>query len=68
MITSTPRENNENCLVGKPDPFGPFSAKGVSEAGLVQTALAISNAIFNACGRGIRSFPVRRLCHLKEPI
>ncbi len=40
----------EYVLVEKPEPNGPFGAKGISEAALVQTAPAITNAIYDACG------------------
>ena len=46
-------------LVEKPDPNGPFGAKGISEAALVQTAPAITNAIYDAIGIRIRSLPVK---------
>ena len=46
-------------LVEKPDPNGPFGAKGISEAALVQTAPAITNAIYDACGVRIRSLPIK---------
>lgn len=46
-------------LVEKPDPNGPFGAKGISEAALVQTAPAITNAIYDAVGILIRSLPVK---------
>jgi aldehyde oxidoreductase len=52
----------ECVLVEKPDPNGPFGAKGISEAALVQTAPAITNAIYDACGVRIRSLPI------KEPV
>lgn len=40
------------------DSFGPFGAKGVAEPGLVPTAPAIANAIFDAVGVRIRDLPV----------
>jgi CO/xanthine dehydrogenase Mo-binding subunit len=46
-------------LVEKPEPHGPFGAKGISEAALVQTAPAITNAIYDACGIRIRSLPIK---------
>ena len=46
-------------LVEKPEPYGPFGAKGISEAALVQTAPAITNAIYDAIGIRIRSLPVK---------
>jgi len=40
------------------DPSGPFGAKGVGEPGLVPTAPAIANAIFDAVGVRIRDLPI----------
>jgi xanthine dehydrogenase molybdenum-binding subunit len=40
------------------DNFGPFGAKGVAEPGLVPTAPAIANAIYNAVGVRIRNLPI----------
>jgi CO/xanthine dehydrogenase Mo-binding subunit len=40
------------------DKFGPFGAKGVAEPGLVPTAPAIANAIYNAVGVRIRDLPI----------
>jgi xanthine dehydrogenase molybdenum-binding subunit len=40
------------------DKFGPFGAKGVAEPGLVPTAPAIANAIYNAIGVRIRDLPI----------
>ncbi|MFC1849307.1 xanthine dehydrogenase family protein molybdopterin-binding subunit [candidate division CSSED10-310 bacterium] len=40
------------------DQFGPFGAKGVGEPGLVPTAPAIANAIYNAIGVRIRDLPI----------
>ena len=40
------------------DRFGPFGAKGVGEPGLVPTAPAIANAIYNAVGVRIRDLPL----------
>ena len=40
------------------DALGPFGAKGVGEPGLVPTAPAISNAIYNAIGIRIRDLPI----------
>ncbi|MFB0566671.1 MAG: xanthine dehydrogenase family protein molybdopterin-binding subunit [Candidatus Aminicenantaceae bacterium] len=40
------------------DSFGPFGAKGVAEPGLVPTAPAIANAIFDAVGVRIRDLPI----------
>lgn len=40
------------------DSYGPFGAKGVSEPGLVPTAPAIANAIYDAVGVRIRTLPI----------
>ena len=40
------------------DSFGPFGAKGVAEPGLVPTAPAIANAIYDAVGIRIRDLPI----------
>jgi len=40
------------------DDFGPFGAKGIAEPGLVPTAPAIANAIYNAIGVRIRDLPI----------
>lgn len=41
-----------------PDEFGPFGAKGIAEPGLVPTAPAIANAIYDAVGVRIRDLPI----------
>lgn len=40
------------------DSFGPYGAKGVGEPGLVPTAPAIANAVYNAVGVRIRDLPI----------
>jgi xanthine dehydrogenase molybdenum-binding subunit len=40
------------------EPEGPFGAKGVGEPGLVPTAPAIANAIYDAVGVRIRDLPI----------
>lgn len=40
------------------DKFGPFGAKGVAEPGLVPTAPAIANAIYDAVGIRLRDLPM----------
>jgi len=40
------------------DSFGPFGAKGAAEPGLVPTAPAIANAIYDAVGVRIRDLPI----------
>ncbi len=50
----------ETILIETHDPRGPFGAKGIGEPGLVPTAAAIANAIYNACGIRIRELPITR--------
>ncbi|WP_419664235.1 xanthine dehydrogenase family protein molybdopterin-binding subunit [Desulfosarcina variabilis] len=45
-------------IVDKPDPKGPFGAKGVGESGTVGVAPAIANAIYNAVGVRMRALPI----------
>jgi CO/xanthine dehydrogenase Mo-binding subunit len=42
------------------DPYGPFGAKTLGEPPIVPSVAAISNAIFNATGRRIKSLPLTR--------
>ncbi len=56
-------------LIETDDRFGPFGAKGVAEPGLVPTAPAIANAVYNAVGVRIRDLPLtpeKVLAALKE--
>jgi len=48
----------ETILVEEEDPLGPFGAKGVGEPGLVATAPAIANAIYDAIGVRIFDLPM----------
>ena len=45
-------------LVEEGEPTGPYGAKGVGEPGIVPTAPAIANAVFDAIGVQIRELPV----------
>lgn len=45
-------------IVETGEPSGPFGAKGVGECGLVGTAPAIANAIYDAVGVRIRELPL----------
>lgn len=45
-------------LVEANDPTGPFGAKGVGETGLVPTAAAIANAVYNATGVRFYEIPL----------
>ncbi len=46
-------------LVETNDPAGPFGAKGIGEPGLVPTAPAIANAIYDAVGIRLRELPMK---------
>jgi len=48
----------ELVFVETGDEHGPFGAKGVGEPGMVPTAPAIANAIFDAVGVRIRDLPI----------
>ncbi len=48
----------ELVFVETDEPSGPFGAKGVGEPGLVPTAPAIANAIYDAIGIRIRDLPI----------
>jgi xanthine dehydrogenase YagR molybdenum-binding subunit len=49
----------EVLFVDKPDPvLNPIGAKGMGEVGIVGFAAAVTNAIFHATGKRIRSLPV----------
>jgi len=47
-----------SILIETNDPEGPFGAKGIGEAGLIPTAGAIANAIYDAIGVRIRDLPI----------
>jgi xanthine dehydrogenase molybdenum-binding subunit len=56
-------------IVDKPDPRGPFGAKGVGEPGMVGIAPAIANAIYDAVGVRLSELPMtpeRVLAALEE--
>jgi xanthine dehydrogenase YagR molybdenum-binding subunit len=49
----------EVVFVNKPDPvLNPMGSKGIGEVGLVGFAAAVTNAVFHATGKRIRSLPV----------
>lgn len=50
--------DTEIILVERPDPKGPFGAKGVSEPCIVTIAPAIANAIYDAIGVRVKDMPV----------
>jgi xanthine dehydrogenase molybdenum-binding subunit len=67
--TTLDMPHSEVYIVDKPDPKGPFGAKGVGEPGSVAIAPAIANAIYDAIGVRLRELPIRPeqiLAALKE--
>ena len=69
MLTAKDVPNIEPIVIETNDPFGPFGAKGIGEPGLVPTAPAIANAIYDAVGVRIKELPItpeRVLAALKE--
>jgi xanthine dehydrogenase molybdenum-binding subunit len=69
MLTAKDVPNIEPIVVETDDPFGPFGAKGIGEPGLVPTAPAIANAIYDAVGVRIKDLPItpeKILTALKE--
>jgi xanthine dehydrogenase YagR molybdenum-binding subunit len=45
-------------FVGEPDPMNPIGVKGVGEVGFAGVPAAISNAVFHATGKRLRSLPI----------
>ncbi len=46
-------------FIGKPDPnINPTGSKGLGEVGIIGTAAAIANAIYNASGKRLRDLPI----------
>lgn len=48
----------KNLLIQTEEPTGPFGAKGIAEPGLVATAPAIANAIYDATGIRFTEIPI----------
>ncbi|MBS3917465.1 MAG: xanthine dehydrogenase family protein molybdopterin-binding subunit [Deltaproteobacteria bacterium] len=69
ILTAADVPNIEAISIETDDPFGPFGAKGIGEPGLVPTAPAIANAIYDAIGVRIKDLPItpeKVLAALKE--
>lgn len=58
LLTAEDVPEIEAILIEANEPSGPFGAKGVGEAGLVPTAGAISNAVYNATGLRFYDIPL----------
>jgi xanthine dehydrogenase molybdenum-binding subunit len=48
----------KSILIESIDPAGPYGAKGLGEMGMVPTAAAIANAIYDAVGVRIKDLPI----------
>ena len=59
MLTALDAVPVEPVLVEDPDAAGPYGAKGIGEPGLVPTAPAIANAIYDAVGIRLRKLPMK---------
>jgi aldehyde oxidoreductase len=46
--------------IEEPDPVGPYGAKGIGEIGLVPTAAAVANALYQFDGKRRKRLPMRR--------
>jgi CO/xanthine dehydrogenase Mo-binding subunit len=69
ILTAKDVPNIEPIVIETNDEFGPFGAKGIGEPGLVPTAPAIANAIYDAVGVRIKELPItpeKVLAALKE--
>jgi xanthine dehydrogenase molybdenum-binding subunit len=69
MLTALDHVPVEPVVIEPGDKDGPYGAKGVGEPGLVPTAPAIANAIYDAIGVRIRDLPItpeKILAALKE--
>ncbi len=69
ILTAADIPNIEAVVVETDDPSGPFGAKGIGEPGLVPTAPAIANAVYDAVGVRIKDLPItpeKVLAALKE--
>lgn len=58
MLTALDLPRIEPVIVESYEPSGPYGAKGVGEPGLVATAPAIANAIYDAVGVRIKDLPI----------
>lgn len=58
MPTAADTPEIHAIIVESEDPTGPFGAKGVGECGMVPTAPAIANAVYNATGIRFTEIPL----------
>jgi CO/xanthine dehydrogenase Mo-binding subunit len=58
MLTAKDVIPVEPIIIEEPDGNGPFGAKGIGEPGLVPTAPALANAVYDAIGVRITDLPI----------
>ena len=58
MATAVDMPPVEAVIVEAPDETGPYGAKGVGENGMLATAAAVANAIYDATGIRLRDLPL----------
>lgn len=58
LLTAADVPEIDTIIVETNDPTGPYGAKGVGECGMVPTAAAISNAVYNAIGIRFKEIPL----------
>lgn len=58
ILTASDVPPIESLVIEDPSPAGPFGAKGVGEVGIIPTAAAIANAIYDAVGVRLRELPM----------
>jgi xanthine dehydrogenase molybdenum-binding subunit len=58
MLTAMDIPPMQAVIVETDEQDGPYGAKGIGEPGLVPTAPAIANAIYDAVGVRIRDLPI----------
>ena len=59
VLTAADAVPVQPIMVELPDASGPYGAKGVGEPGLVPTAPAIANAIYDAVGIRMHKLPMK---------
>ncbi|HZK49008.1 MAG TPA: xanthine dehydrogenase family protein molybdopterin-binding subunit, partial [Thermoleophilia bacterium] len=59
MLTALDSVDVEPILIEDPAAAGPYGAKGIGEPGLVPTAPAIANAIYDAVGIRLHKLPMK---------
>ncbi len=58
VLTSLDAPTSEVILVERPDPSGPFGAKGAGEPAIIPTAAAVANAVLHATGASLTELPM----------